>query len=154
MLDPGYLLIHRSLSARGLTVFPGDLQLLLVSPAYNIGLTTVANFWVHLLFLLAGSIVHKEEQTSFMSAELREVKGKPGMAPVATQSLRKEMWGKLCVSKPQLESAVGISVCVTRVFMPRAAVFAWWECGHMYAFAPAYGHPAGYHVSSVISAAF
>lgn len=77
MLDPGYLLIHRILCARGLTVFPGDLQLLLVFPAYNIGLTTVANFWFHLLFLLAGSVVCKEEQTSFMSAELREVKGKP-----------------------------------------------------------------------------
>lgn len=90
MLDPRYLLIHRSLCARELTAFPGDLQLLLVSPAYNIGLTTVANFWFHLLFLIAGSVVCKEEQTSFMSAELREVKGKPGMAPVASQSLSGE----------------------------------------------------------------
>lgn len=73
MLDPGYLLIHSSLWARGLTVFPGDLQLLLVSPAYNIGLTTIANFWFHLLFLLDGSVVCKEEQPLFMSAELREV---------------------------------------------------------------------------------
>lgn len=100
MLDLGYLLIHRSLCARGLTVFPGDLQLLLVSPAYNIGFTTVANFWFHLLFLLAGSVLRKEEQTLFMPAEMREDKGKPGMAPVATQSLRREMWGKLCVSNP------------------------------------------------------
>lgn len=100
-----------------------------------LALTTVANFWFHLLFLLAGSVVCKEEQTSFMSAELREAKCKPGMAPVATQSLRREMWGKLCVSNPQLESAVGVSVCVTCVFMFRAAVFAWWERGHRHVFA-------------------
>lgn len=91
MLDPGYLLIHRSLCARGLTAFLRDLQLLLVSPACNIGLTAVANFWFHLLFLLAGSVVCKEEQTLFVSAELREVKGNLEMAPVATQSLRREM---------------------------------------------------------------
>lgn len=58
------------------------------------------------------------------------------------------------MSNPQLESAVGISVCATRVFMPRAAVFAWWERGHRYVFASACGHPAGYHVSLLISSAF
>lgn len=56
------------------------------------------------------------------------------------------------MSNPQLESAVGISVCATRVFMPRAAVAAWWERGHRYVFAS--GHPAGYYVSLLISSAF
>jgi len=63
---------------------------LLVSPAYNIGLTTVANFWFHLLFLLASSVVCEEEQIVFTAADLREDKGKARTAPVSTQS-----WGFL-----------------------------------------------------------
>lgn len=59
---------------------------MLVSPAYNIDLTTVANFWFHLFFLLAGNVVCEEEQVVYTPADLREDKGKPGMAPVSTQS--------------------------------------------------------------------